>query len=108
MREHLRRGVTNEFAREIYFPDKVCAAAEVNENQGFAFVHGEYEAVSLYAAFAPKSLVNCLAQNYAYIFHGVVLVYLKVSLAVNGQTDSAMVGELLQHVVKEVKAGTYS
>ena len=50
---------------------------------------------------APKRLVEELSEHDAHILHGVVLINIEVALGFELQIEAAVMGEELQHVIKE-------
>ena len=55
--------------------------------------------------FAPKRLVEELAQHDADIFDGVVLIDIEVALGFELKIEAAVMGEQFQHVIEETDSG---
>ena len=96
---HLRGG-------EIHRPAQVIPAAEVHGAEDQRLVHGQQELpVADNAPLVSQGLLKRPAQTDAGVLHGVVIVYLGVSLTDNGEIEIPVPGEELQHVVQKAAAG---
>ena len=105
VQEHLGGHFANLFALEFSVPDQPAAASEVEHYLSHAVVHGEGVTVALYATFITQGLADALAKHDSGILDCVVLVNVQISLDLDGQVHAAVTANLLQHVVKESKAG---
>ena len=105
--------VFEEFGLEVaYFgrgefpgADAVGAAGEVEGGGGEAIVHGHQEIAGAEdAALCAQGLLDGFAQGYAYVFYGVVLVYVEVAFGFEFEIEAAVAGDLFEHVVEEADA----
>ena len=81
------------------------AAGEVHGGQAQSFVHRHHEVAGAQdAALVAESLGEGLAQDYANIFHGVVLIHLEIAFGFNHQIEAAVVSEELEHMIEETNA----
>src|SRR6266436_1111778 len=71
-----------------------------------SFIHRHHEISGAEdAALVSQCLCECLAQRDSYIFYRVMLVNDEVTIDREFKIKSAMMGEQLQHVVKEANSG---
>ena len=79
--EHLRGNISHVLAGKLNVPHQLAAAAEIQQHQGPALVHGKGKAVAVYAPFVPEGPAKGLSEGYAHILYGVVLVHLQIPFA---------------------------
>ena len=66
-----------------------------------AVVHRQTVTIALYASLVAERLQDTFAYDDSSVLYGVVLVYVQVAFGLYRQIYSAMLGNLLEHMVKE-------
>lgn len=80
-----------------------CPATEIDGRHAQGFIHGHEKVPSSQdSAFAAQRFVECLSKDDPDIFHGVVLVYLKISESFEVQVEASVMREEFEHVIKEM------
>src|ERR1700677_1671507 len=101
MRNELGRQFADAFALEASLPDEIRPTREIDRDLCLGLVHGQQETVPRDALFVAQRLAQRRAQRQRAIFHGVMLIDVKIALAVELQGESAVLRDLFQHVVEE-------
>lgn len=104
--EHLGRHVAHFLATELGIPHQPRPSAEIESHAAQAVVHGQTIAVTLDAALVAQSTQETLSQSQGRILYRVVFVHLQVAFRADIQIHSAMLADLLQHVVEESQSRT--
>src|ERR1019366_1495893 len=98
--------VADEAHLDQIFVDQGGASAEIYGDHGEGLVHGQDEVAGPVDALAiAEGFGEQLAQHDADVFHGVVLVDGEIAFGLQGDIESAVFGEQLQHMVEEANAG---
>ena len=88
------------------FVDERGAAAEIDRDYGERFIHWHDEvAGAVDSPAVAERFREELAQHDARVFHGVVLIDVKIAHGFQLQIEAAVLGEELQHVIQEANAG---
>src|SRR6476620_11510498 len=91
---------------EIDLPHEVGAPRDVDRDAGERLVHGQIgKAVAGDALLVAKRLRYRLAEHYAAILGGMVLIDMQVAFGLQEDVDHRMPRELLDHVIEEADAG---
>src|SRR5437660_4147339 len=104
--DELRLQITYRSHTNFGIHDRRGAAAEIHRGHGEGLVHRHNKiSRTQNAAFAAQGLIEDLTQRNAHIFHGVVLINLKISVSAQFKIEATMTGKKLQHVIEEMNAG---
>jgi hypothetical protein len=81
------------------------APAEINRRQPQGFIH-RHDKVSgaQNSPLRSQRLVKSLAEHDADVFHGVVLIDVKIALCLQLEIETSMPGKQFQHVIEEAYA----
>jgi hypothetical protein len=101
---HFGGSVANILTSEFHVPAEVDASAEVYEHHSAAVVHGEDKAVASETTFVAEGIAYGIAESDSNIFHGVMLVDVEITVALQMHRYARMVRYLPEHVVEEVQA----
>ena len=105
MRGHFGAVVADFFAAEFRPDFAPGAAGEVEGAFGAAFVHWQDKAEAGDAAFVAQRLFQRHAEGEGAVFNGVVVVDVQVAVAVQVETEAAVGGDLVKHMVVVADAG---
>ena len=98
---------SNRIPRKPAVEYRIWPSAQVDRNTCLSLVHRQHETVAVDAALAAQSPSERLAQCQRYVFDGVVFIDLQIPVAADSQRESAVLAELLQHVIEESDARTH-
>ncbi len=88
--------------RKLRLKPEKRTAADVDRRKGKALIHRNEEAAEAgNTGFIAQSLPQRLTKNNPGIFHRMVAVDLKVTLAGNRESEAAMYGESREHMIKK-------
>ncbi len=104
MRYELCRQAAHGFPRKAPGKLRKRPPRQINRHLRLRFVHGEEKAVARDAHFRAQGTAQGLTERKPAILDGMMLVDLQIALAGELHCESAVFGELLQHVVEETDA----
>src|SRR5690606_28373105 len=105
MEKHFCRHFTYFLAGEGRIPDQPGPPTEVDRRLCQAIVHGQTEPIASEPPFVAQRFRHSLTQGKGRIFDGVVLVNVQVALHGDGQVDTTVSRQLVEHVVEESYSG---
>ncbi len=103
--DHLGAEVAYALVGELGFIFQVRAAGDIQRAAGQTFVHRQHKAKAVDAALIAERHLQRLAERQTGIFHGVVIVDIQIALHGDVHAETAVGGNLIQHVVEEADAG---
>src|SRR5262245_25987036 len=104
MMKHFSGHVSDAFSFEFRLPDQPWTSSKVNGNLCQAVVHWQAKSVTFDTSLVSKRFKERFTQCEARIFNSVMFVDLKIPFDINLKIDTAVTGELIQHVIKKSQA----
>lgn len=102
---HLGAQIANALIGKVGFVFEVRTAGDIQRAAGRAFVHRQHKAETADTAFVAEGQLQRFAQRKPGIFHGVVIVDIKIAADVNLRAEAAVGGDLVKHMIEEADAG---
>ena len=104
MQKHFGRHLPYLLAFEFCIPDQPRTTSEIQSNLTQAIIHWQTIAVSFNASLVAQSFTQAVTQGNGCILDGVMFIHLQIAFHLNGQVQTSMLSNLLQHVVEEAQA----
>ena len=105
MLHHFRGQFADLVARKRGLEAKRRASGQVDRNPRLAFVHRQQEPVTPDTVLVAERLAQGCAEADCDVLHGMVFIHLEVPAAGKFESESAVLGDLLEHVVEKADAG---
>ena len=102
--DHFGRQISDMAVLELGFEREVRTTGNVECTACKRFIHRKQEAEAADAALVAQCQPQRFTERESYVFDRVVIVDLKVSLGMKMQTNTAVHGDLVEHVVEKADA----
>ena len=105
MLHHFGAEIAHALVGEVGFVFQVRTTGDVHRAARQTFVHRQNKTKTVDAAFVAERQLQGFTQRQTGIFYGVVIVNVKVTLHRDFHAETAVGGNLVQHMVKETDTG---
>ena len=107
MFHHLGRQLADAVAREFAIKAERSTPGQVERDPRLALVHRQQEAITPDTVLVAERLAQGRAETDGDVFHRMVLIDLEIPVTAEPETEAAVLGDLLEHVIEKADAGRY-